>query len=74
MHVLVLAHDQRWLSIRLQLHGAAGRRDDLGIGGDTHAFMEHRQIAIRTTHPSLASEFGNENGLSCHEGLPIQSE
>ena len=74
MHILVLAHHQRWLTIRLQLHGAAGRRNDFGIGGDTHAFMEYRQIPIRTTHPSLASEFGNENGLSCHEGLPIQSD
>ena len=74
MHILVLAHHQRWLTIRLQLHGAAGSRHYLGVSGNTHAFTEHRQIAIRTTHPSLASEFGNENGLSCHEGLPIQSD
>ena len=74
MHVLVLAHHQRWLAVRLQLHGAAGGRHYLGVSGDAHAFTELRQIAIRTTHPSLASEFGNENGLSCHEGLPIQSD
>ena len=68
--VLILAHDQRWLAIGLQLHTAARGCDDLCIRRDAHAFMDGAQIAISATNPGLAGELGNENGLSCHGDLP----
>ena len=71
VYILVLAHNQRGLAVGLQLHRAAGGCDDLRICRNTHAFTDGCEVAVAATNPCLASELGNENGLCCHDDLPL---